>query len=100
MSLQTYVDYLISKDGDYPFGTQYNLSDVLKDYAEIEAFNEFARKRSDPLSSAAIMEIRHGRKISAIKMVRQNLMDSGQEYGLKIAKDIVDKYILDNPYQF
>lgn len=47
---------------------------------------------TSPLSTAAISALRHGNKIEAIKIVREE-----RKIGLKEAKDAVDDYVRSQP---
>jgi ribosomal protein L7/L12 len=96
MTLALYIKWLISIGQSTAY-----LDDVLAEYAKIESFVAYADKTGVyVISSAAIAEVRAGKKIGAIKVVRQELMDKGQPYGLKIAKDIVDAYVLAHPNEY
>ena len=96
MTLELYVKWLVSIGQD-----RISLSVVLSEYAKVTAFaayaDRFASVKPYVISQAAIDQVAIAKKISAIKIVRQELADSGREYGLKIAKDIVDAYVVAHP---
>jgi len=94
-TLALYIAFLIA-DGR----TWANLDEVLADYAKIEAFNAFVAKSASPINADALAHLKAGNKIRAIKVVRQVLMDTGQEYSLKVSKDLVDTYIKDHPESY
>ena len=91
-TLALYLAFLIAEGR-----TWVELDEVLAEYARIEAFNAHAKNHTDIISADVIAEIKLGRKIHAIKIVRQTLIDRGLDHGLKIAKDLVDDYIAKNP---
>lgn len=92
-TLALYIAFLIAKD-DY---VMHDLVKVVADFAEIEAFNAFVAKAASPINADAIAHLKAGNKIRAIKEVRQVLMDTGRDYSLRASKDLIDKYIEDNP---
>ena len=91
-TLALYIAFLISDGRAWA-----NLDEVLADFAKVEAFNAFVKKSVSPIDADAIAHLKAGNKIRAIKVVRQNLMDAGKDYGLKVSKDLVDTYIEANP---
>lgn len=94
-TLALYIAFLISEGRTWA-----ELDEVLADFARIEAFNAFAAKSADPLDADAVAHLKAGNKIRAIKVVRQNLMDAGKDYSLKVSKDIVDSYVEANPNSY
>ena len=98
-TLALYISFLVSEDRILNRYESHDLSEVLRDYAAIEKFNAFASANSPyVLSADAIAEIKAGRKIAAIKLVRsEHALVDGVTVGLREAKDIVDTYIREHP---
>ena len=102
LDLMFSTDFIQSKeirskieDGDY---SDYDLVDIMKECNWIwkrrlkvkdigwDEYNHIDRKIEESL--------RGGRKIEAIKLYRQNIIDNGGECGLKEAKEYIDKLVI------
>ena len=83
------------EDGDY---SDYDLVDMMKECNWIwKKRNKIKEKGWDEYINVDLRiekSLRGNRKIEAIKLYRQNIIDNGGDCGLKEAKEYIDKLVI------